>query len=576
MTDYGLPLLTVDVSPTLGAEPSFTYSPSTVPAATPAALDTEWVVQSVHWNGTTWVVDQVFATAIVGSVRFGLNVPAQVDFDVPMETDLTDLPLGREVQVYRNGHLLLFGPCVTRRCNTADRVWNYTAYDPLWYLTHRYFGEANRKNYLKNGSFDTDLTYWSTVGSLTSATADNAIRLLGAKSMRLAATTSGESYMRQSVTITAGAVGLAVFATAWVYVDSITAGATLNRGLVIGGPDSSATYTIDDKHVLQQWTRVSEYVTIPPNTTQVIQVRLYSPHGVVHWDAVTLTVDESLSFTAGTSGDGGGWTQEEIAVYTLRYLSGRLPVGTPYTKSNLRIGDAIYNPSGIIKERTYKFSDHQVGYAGGAGGGGLDEWPQAADGFDFRIISTPTSRTFKTYWPALGFDHTGVPWVLKRSLVAGEIAGVNYAVVKVEMGDTIEGTATDVTIMGGWGTGSGREEGGSSDPAGIDGTTYELVESAPNQAPIDSLTEIATARRTQLARVLSTPVLTVVEPRDAGTNEVAEVLIGVIMPGDLIALLVDDFSVQINGGDNNTPLVVRVTQVTINPADETLTVAVAV
>lgn len=556
----------------------------TVPTPTPPEQQTDWLIQSV--NPADGSDEIVYATAKVGPITEGICSPEQATFTIPVEAadvDQLGLNVDREVQIYRNGHLVFWGKPTQRRANSRDNVWVYTAQGSLWYLAHRNFGEANRRNYLKNGSFDTDLSNWTTVGGDVTPSHDTLLRILGPGSLKLITTVSGENYKTQLVPITTGSQGLALFVTAWFYITEFDDVANNGRGIVFfpvnGGVGAGYTFSIDSNTPRNSWQRVTGVFNLAPFVSDVIDVRLYGIVGEINYDAVTVTVKESLSLINFNSPGGAGWEQEEIALYVCRYLGGRFPLGVPYTKSNVHIGTAKGTPSsGLTKERTYQFYDHAGGYQGGSGSGALDEWPQASDGFDYRVDVTPTTKTFRTYWPNLGVDRSALgPFVFRRTLneTTKQYEGETFGIVAYDMGESIDGSATDVTVMGGWGTGSGREEGGASIPAALGGPTLELVEAAPTNAPIDLLQTVAQRRATQLARVLRTPVLVLAEPRDPVTDEVTTALTGIVRPGDLISVRIDNFSVQVRDGDSgDVPAVARVTVVTMNPDDDTLTVAI--
>lgn len=576
MPDFTLALLPVDITIPAAGPTSFSTAAPTAPVPTAAAATTSWEIVAVDMAGVQYAT---FPTGKVTQIQWTLDGSTTASFSVPIDAaGLSHLRLAnalttptREVQIYRNGHLIFWGPCVKRRANSQDREWQYEAADPLWYLMHRNMGEATRHNYLTNGSFDSVLAPWVEIGSC-SPTIDTNRFVLGGASVRVTGSGSGENFLRQLFTIHAGNLGLALFLRAWVYVDSFTVGAFGNRGAFIQrlgatGPGAlDVSGVVDTNTALGTWLPLAGVVNMPPNTTETIEVRLYRWYGTGHWDAVTVTVMESLSFVDGDSHLGLGWDQVEIAQLTTKYLAGTMPVGNPYTKSNLQlpVAGAL---SGIKKERSYQFFDHQPGYQGGIGNGALDEWPNVEDGFDYRVdYDSTTKRTFRTYYPAVGRTWTE-PFEYTRVLVGDEMTGTNWGIIGWDYAETIEGSATDICEMGGFGTGSGREEGAFFDDAALGGLTLELVESAPTGAPIDLLDSVAAQRGAQLAKPIRTPILTFAEPRDEVTNEVLVTLIGALLPGDIVPATVNDADVQMND-------VYRVTQVTLDPESELLAVVV--
>lgn len=570
--DIGLNLLELE----LGASPTAAAFPS-VPVPTPLGAETTYTFIASDMSGGNY---GEMPDAKLIRITWTLDGMTQAEFDIPIDnSSLANLPLPnasttppREIQIYRNGHLLFWGPVVSRRCDSKERVWHYTAYDPLWYLSKRNMGQAERKNYLVASSFDSSMDGFTAVGGVSDSI-DNTRYLIGGGSLRLSCASSGENFCRKLITVTSGSLGLALFLTAWVYVDSITAPAYARRGAFLGrvgavGPGAYGFSIVDQSTPLGSWQRMSCHVNMPPNTTEVIDTRLYCPDGVVHWDGVTLTVQESLSFVVENSPGGGGWDQTLIARKTCDYLSGALAVGSPYTKSNVQLhtaGDA----SGITKERTYPFTDHQPGYEGGVGSGALDEWTRAEQGFDFRVDNdSSTIRTFRTYYPFVGQTWAEpFAYINTYDFGTGEPNGSNWGIVGYEWMETIEGSATDVAEISSFGDDSGREEGSFMDDDALGGLTLELVEAAPTAAPLDLLDAVAKQRGTQLAKPISTPVLTMVEPRDPDTHEIAVTLIGALLPGDFIPVTILDGTVLMFS-------VPRVTQVTFEAEDESLKVAI--
>lgn len=572
--DVALNLLPLELG-THAAQAAF----PTVPVATLPTASTAYDFVASNMVGTNY---GSLLSAKLTRITWQLDAPTMAEFDVAVDDPVVvALPLPnvgttppREIQIYRNGHLLFWGPVVSRRLSSAERVWHYTAYDPLWYLTRRNMGEAERKNFLSPSTFDADMSGFSAAGAVSS-TIDNTRYLIGGGSLRLSCASSGENFRRKIVTVTSGSLGLALFLTAWVYVDAFTAPAYARRGAFLGrvgasGPGAYGFSTVDETTPLGTWIRMSCHVNMPPNKTEAIDTRLYSPDGVVHWDGVTLTVQESLGFVVENSPGGAGWDQVLIAQTTCDYLSGALPVGSPYTKSNVQIHTAGA-PSGVIKERVYPFTDHQPGYEGGVGSGALDEWTRAEQGFDCRIdYDSTTLRTFRTYYPFVGITWSEPFAYINTVDGFGVPNGSNWGIVAYDWQETIEGSATDVAEISSFGDDSGREEGAFFDDTALGGLTLELVEAAPTAAPLDLLDAVAKQRGVQLARPISTPILTMVEPRDPATQTVLVTLIGALMPGDFIPCTVIERDVGLCFD------VVRVTQVVLNGNNESLSVAIAI
>lgn len=583
MTDFALNLLTLNLA-TAEVEAAL----ATAPAPTVPGSVTAWVAKSVLLNGE---VVATFTTVSNPVIQWTIDAEAIATFDIPFDTpDIDLLPTtGKtspnvEVQLWRNGHVIFWGPVTGRRASSSEKVWHYTAKDPLFYLRYRNMGQANRHDYLDGaGQFDGTFAGWTQVGGFTPAV-DFVHKVSGTSSLRVfGGAAGGDQFFRRRFTISAGAEGLALFMTAWVWVDTFTAGALQNRGSFIQrlgatGPASLGIGTINATEPARgSFQRLSCHCVMPPNTTETIEARLYAWDGSGNWDAVTITIEESLSFIDLNSPGGAGWDQVQIAMMTSRYLSGAFPIGGTYTKSDLFLPVSGVL-SGIKKERTYQFVDHQPGYQGGVGFGALDEWNRSNDGFDQRLdIDSPTKRTHRFYYPAVGVTwdagmvqgdsadtHTAFEWVDNADGTGGwwGITDWTYA-------DSLEQSATDVCELGNSPIDSGREEGAFSNDAALGGITMELVEAASADAPIDALAGIAAQRGAQLAKVIETPSFTFVEPKDPTTGTVLVPLVGVLMPGDILPLHVVAGSLTLYDD------LFRVTTVTLN-ADDSLSVEIDV
>lgn len=551
---YPLALLTG--APTT-APYALTLAIATTPTPTPAGQSTQWGVLAVDRFG---VVYADYPTAVPKTVRWTLGGAEGVKWAVPIDAaNLAELPLARaattphrEVQLWRNGHMLVWAVPTARQANSKDRIYTYDAKGLLWYYGRRYMGRANRHNFLTNASFESGLTGWSAVGGTLTATADSSHHALGPTALKLVQTNANlDEYEVQSFVSVAGVIGLALFYTAWIYLDTFTDIALNGRGvgLVRAAANVGSFVSIDANTPTKKLIRLTGVLHQPPNVTEVLEYRVYGVKGTMWVDAATVTAEESISLIAANSPGGTGWDQIEIPHYVSEYLQGRGDIANAFGvnngKSDLNIG--FYGPpTGITKERTYQFFDHQRGYAGGQGAGVFDEFSKSADGFDIRVAVTPNTRTLTCEYPRTGTDRPDLPltWVKDPTNPARD---VSYVIAEWDWAESIEQTANQVVELGGWGTGASREEGGYENNSALGGLTLEMVESAPNDTPIDALDTFARQRGLQYEHAVQTPIFTLVEPRDAITGEVTYPLIGVLLPGDTMPVRVDDGDVQMDG-----------------------------
>lgn len=567
-------------------------SPQDPPPTTPGSTD-EYALWACTKYGKARTRTLIEGATVQKFQWPAVNAPAvaqfQVGWDDPNVGQLpvsavpfaADDDLTHEVQIYRNGELLFWGPVVGRTGDSTSRTWQYIAKDPLWYLTGRFFGEANRRNYLSNSDFELDSagdfpSDWNTSSNGFSGTADFEVDdvefLTGQHSLRITdGVTFDNAYIGQILAVSAGAEGLAVIATGWVFVQEHDVNDT-SVGLEVlqitplsGTVIQQRNDQVDLATPARQWVRKTCAILLPPNTTSLVEVRCYGVAGVCNWDAVTLTTEESLSLISLNSPGGTGWDQVDIAKMIVRYASGAMPVGSPYTKSNvqLRVAGAV---SGIKKSKTYQFFDAQAVYQGGTGSGALDEFFTASDGFDVRCEITETTRTAHFYYPAAGRTWPADSFAYARDVSGETVTGVSLQVVSHSWQETIEGQANRVRELGDWGTGAGREEGGGSLDHWGD-LTLELVEAAPTGASLDLLRKIALARVAQLGEINRAPTLTCAEMRDPTTGVVILPLVGRLLPGDLMPTVIDDGDVQVDE-------TVRATSVSFDCTTALLTVTI--
>lgn len=533
-------------------------SQPTVAAPTPAGQHTNYSLIAVDQTGTRHAE---FPQAVISQVTWELNAPGEATFSISIDDpNVEQLPLAsgnvspvREVQIWRNGHLMWWGIPLKRRLNAQTRVWEYSAAGLLWYFTRRYVGDANRGNFLTNPSAETGTSGWSPHNATLSVSTEQ--HLLRGHSFKVVGGSSNPCYIYSQQLIHGGGIGLALFLSAWCYLDGSTyvAGRQSDMGisceLFRSDPTTlaikearPAETPLNDTFPKNRWVRVGTHIWIPPNTTDIITVFLYTPPSTtVYWDALQLVAQDSLAF-GGSPPDDGPFDQVTIAKTAVMYAQGKTSfaydsVGVHNAKSYLNIG-TTGALSGVQQQRIYMHSDHQPIYTGGDGSGILDEWPQRVDGFDFDIAVTPDARTFTTYYPKRGTNHTGLALEWGRNIATYDIEedigdAANQIVI---LGDSQGGfDAHDTT----------REEGGYSNPAALNGLTLEFVESAPTGAPVDTLDHLARVRGAQKESGSTIPSVTTVDGRNEAGDVVLQV-IGVLQPGDTVPVRITDGSVQFN------------------------------
>jgi len=152
-------------------------------------------------------------------------------------------------------------------------------------------------NQLRNPSFErATLVHWTAVGG-TSQAKTAAQYLVNGHSVQLDNTAANaDHYIAQSLACKPNTL---YSLSAFVRNSGITAGALFNFSMTlsdgIGGPGYANDTSLSAAHPAAVWTLKQVSVVTNPGAT-VLEVRLYSPQGTVHWDAIQLVEGPVLSF----------------------------------------------------------------------------------------------------------------------------------------------------------------------------------------------------------------------------------------------------------------------------------------
>lgn len=418
--------------------------------------------------------------AVVKNLVWELNGAGSCDITLPtVDPDAALFQAGREVQVWRDGTCIWWGPIVRQQFGVHESVWQCAGL--LWYFGRRFMGRADRTNQIANGGFESGETSWTFSGAVTHVV-ETTIVFDGTKSEKLTGNSvEHNTYATQTYTHTTQYVagGDALTVDAWVYVPSVgyLGGARANRGLVAirtsgGNVVDVQTAVIDDDTVKNQWLPFSCVISSVV-AGDTIEVRLYPPHGIAYYDDVTVTLMESLSFPSPA-------TDAATIIAAIVDYAQDLYAGFTHGKSNLNIGKSC-PATGVRLARTYQFVEHaNIGDA-------LREFTDAAT-CDMHVVHTSTTRTFTTYAPTKGSYQAAQALVIDTN-----VAGFTW------QWDGAEAT-TSVVVLGPGST-PGRPEGGAVDAAAFGGLTLETVESADTHVTVAQLD----ARAAEILRVRKKP-----------------------------------------------------------------------
>lgn len=501
-----------------------------------------------------------------GAITKELNRPDEWTLALGIDDPKAELVLDqriREAQLWRGDRIVSWGPMVRPG---ADKVnVGISGKDALWYLGRRNIGRAGRENYVPNGDFEEGLVGWSVgysnpieplagrkpshwIGTIRTDRA-----LTGVRSLYLEQKVTGQpkygfnagQFFVWEVDDEVSPDGDRWTLVAYAYVvgskwrgpNHNSTGVKLGRWstteiVMIGAEDGStpaipypapiesSIAQIDEYTPHDQWVRLETSFTQPPGTEpELVGIGLYCPDGAVYWDRASLTLEESSKFY--------GVDQAIIAKELVEHAQ-----DPAFEKSDLNIGTDT-PLTGVLRDRIYLHQEHPNVLASVA------EFSELDNGIDFSIAVTPTTRTFRTHYPA---------------------RGVFRPKCALELGKTIsdfawsfdgEGAANAIIVLG-QGSGSGREEGYAIDPdAFAGGLTLEAVFSAPPETPIDSLDNLAA----EYAVAAGAPEILAVT-----TFPNLEHVIEVLEPGDTIP-------VRIARGPLNIADTYRVSRMTLTPDD---------
>lgn len=392
------------------------------------------------------------------------------------------LQFGREIQIWRDGAVIWWGPIVRLDVNLWETTWRCAGL--AWYFKRRFLGKADRTNLLVNGNFEDGETGW-TFNNVTHS-ADTTHFVEGTHALKLTGlTTEGENWAKQIYTHTEASfpfpVGdfLTLNARLWVASSGYVAPALGLRGLFAEHRNAAgetlnvyiATPPLDDDLPQDQW---NENEVGLPNVCagDTVDVRLYAPNGSCWWDLATLTAMESLSF---------GWQEPvelaDIIEGIVLYAQDRFVF--THGKSDLLIDFAWVGGTIMHTPIAWQFVEHRnIGDI-------LNEFVRSGQ-LDMSVAITATTRTFIAHNPRKG------------SYKSGDTLELDVNISTFTWSFDGEAAATDVVVTGP-GDGPDRPEGGATDPAAFGGLTLELVESAPDGVTIGEL-DTAAAEILRVAR----------------------------------------------------------------------------
>lgn len=513
---------------------------------------------------------------IGNSISWDLNGIGDVTFTMPIfDEKIPDLKVtDREIQVWRGPDLLWQGVIVRAQVNVSEVEFQCRSLE--WYFTRRVVGTAET-NYVLNGDFESGFDWWFMGDFAPSEPGANRRSDWYEQYLQEERFISGHKglYQWADERIEWGIFAKQQFLwdvdplenpegdewaiVAWCYVPSDRWQGPRIRAYNWQG-DMSATgiqfQRLSTTETVTAYTAGVGYVTYPklietaiapitedtpkdtwirfelpmkqPITgdTEIIDILLGTPLGGVYWDCISVVRNEKLYFN--------NVDQALIAKGLVEHAQ-----DTTINKSDLRIATDC-PPSGIKRTRTYYYYNHE------AISDCVDEFPQMFNGHDWNIAITPTTRTFRTYYPQRGSVKPNQALIL----------GKNLASVTISVDG--EQTANSVMVLADGGEGAAREEALASDASSLeDGLILEKVYNATPGSAINSLQAQANRGVKRYKNAVTIPSVTTYE--NAGDE-----LIGMLSPGDIVPVVVNRGWIQLNA-------LYRIITIVLDPYTEAMT-----
>jgi hypothetical protein len=400
--------------------------------------------------------------------------------------------IGREFQHYRDGVLDWQGPGITARLSTDGNL-ALSCMDAGWHLYRKFFGAAERRDLLLGiGSMDAmGLPGWTVRGCTKSR--DTVDKQRGASSMAL----TGTGSVSASFSLPARKVVPVVHLTGVFKVPDGTpvgtALATITVRTTSGTVIDRASITVTESTVFDEWQRATTYARQQTNTTQTVEVTLWSPgtHGATKFDDVRPLENNTTGLTPGRD-------LVDHARAGLHHIQADVGQG-----SGFGFGFGVVTPTGTVEVMGERHLNHTQFQDF------LTKYTSRADGFDWWIDHQ--TRRFMVS-ARRGVDH--------RNLTLDD------RTVRQGGGWTLDETAIAAkVVVPGDGDGVDRPEGGYTNASRTAGIVYDDFFSPPADTPLSAIDSIARQRWDEVSQ----PQYTFDE------LGVSEDLLGEVNPGDTVS-----------------------------------------
>lgn len=328
-----------------------------------------------------------------------------------------------------------------------------------------------------------------------------------------------KQYLGQTVTLrnpVSSKKKLKVTLRAWCYIEEFAGPAANQWGLVLERRHPTKTYSKGPrtgmKKVLQRavvpitkntpmnrWLRMDATVYLPPDGRDyVLAAMLFPPNGVSYWDEVDILTDDALRYTD---------QEESLIIQGLIDHAQDVAAG----KSSFNI-DTDIRPTGIKRSREYRYVMRENVLDA------LREFPTLHQGAEWDIQVTPTTRTFKTYFP-------------RKSVDRGYTLKYGDNVYDIEL-DTDNDQTSDQVIILKEGEDAAREERSVTDSSLLGGM---ILEKAYDATPGSSLSSLTAQARRGIERYRDPVIVPVLMTDPRRLDEILDsVIVGDVVTVDIV------------------------------------------
>lgn len=421
-------------------------------------------------NGTeTFVSPTGRHLATVGDITEELDAPGDFFFTLPLDAPgAGGIAEGSEIQVWEDGiDEPAWGYIDSIDESTDQAQATFTCRGLLGLLGERYVGDTERDDmFLEQGHFDgPGLPVIATAVGCTPSIRTDA-KVLGAGSLNLVKTVAdgGDAYYEVVIpSVSGGDIGLALTLSGYRRLNSY-AEILGRRGIYLEGIEDGVSVDVRTTQIRDEdegpWERDEVVLWIPNGRTWDVRARLSAP-GDIDWDEVILVAMDSIS--TGPNGMDQRWIAEALVAHAQSGTYGKTDEAIVFPAGG--------NPNtGVTRIRHYQHVEAANVLSA------LQEFSQLVmqGGFNFWIECTASSRTFRIGYPRRGVRHDDL---LLSTASGGRLA---WARRSISLGKN------SVRIQGP-GDGPDRREAGAKDLSSLGGKSFELVDQASTETPLDGL-----------------------------------------------------------------------------------------